>query len=965
MSLIHEIDYGTPASKSEKTVRLTIDGQSVAVPAGTSLMRAAAEMGTAIPKLCATDTVDAFGSCRMCLVEVDGMRGTPASCTTLATEGMVVHTQTERLKKLRKGVMELYISDHPLDCLTCAANGDCELQDMAGAVGLREVRYPEAGANHFHARHGGEDNERFLKEDISNPYFTYDPSKCIVCSRCVRACEEVQGTFALTIEGRGFDSRVSPGMHESFLGSECVSCGACVQACPTATLTEKSVIEIGQPEHSVVTTCAYCGVGCSFKAEMRGEEVVRMVPWKDGKANRGHSCVKGRFAWGYTNHRDRILNPMVREKITDPWREVSWEEAFSHVASEFRRIQAKAGKDSIGGITSSRCTNEETFLVQKLVRAGFGNNNVDTCARVCHSPTGYGLKTAFGTSAGTQDFDSVEHSDVVLVIGANPTDGHPVFASRLKKRLRQGAKLIVIDPRRIDLVRSPHVEAAHHLPLKPGTNVAVLSALAHVIVTEGLVDEKFVRERCDLDEFAHWAAFVAEERNSPEAVERVSGVPAADIRAAARLYATGGNAAIYYGLGVTEHSQGSTTVMAIANLAMATGNLGRPGVGVNPLRGQNNVQGSCDMGSFPHEMPGYRHISDDATRDIFEKLWGVTLDNEPGLRIPNMFDAALDGSFLGLYVQGEDIVQSDPDTHHVTSGLSAMECVVVHDLFLNETSNYAHVFLPGSTFLEKDGTFTNAERRINRVRKVMAPKNGADEKNGLADWEVTQRLAQAMGLDWHYTHPSEIMAEIAATTPSFTGVTYDRLDALGSVQWPCNEMAPEGTPVMHIGGFARGLGKFMITEYVPTDEKTGPRFPLLLTTGRILSQYNVGAQTRRTPNVVWHEEDVLEIHPHDAENRGLRDGDFVRVASRAGETTLRARITDRVAPGVVYTTFHHPLTQVNVITTDYSDWATNCPEYKVTAVQVAPSNGPSAWQEEYREHSDESRRILGRLDAAE
>jgi formate dehydrogenase major subunit len=959
MTLVHEIDYGTPASKSEAAVRLTIDGQSVEVPAGTSIMRAAMERGTQIPKLCATDMVDAFGSCRMCLVEIDGVRGTPASCTTPVAEGMVVHTQTDRLKQIRKGVMELYISDHPLDCLTCAANGDCELQDMAGAVGLRDVRYGYEGENHVFASRAGEVNDRFLPKDESNPYFTYDPAKCIVCSRCVRACEEVQGTFALTIEGRGFDSRVSAGMHESFLGSECVSCGACVQACPTATLTEKSVIAIGQPEHSVVTTCAYCGVGCTFKAEMRGEEVVRMVPYKAGQANRGHSCVKGRFAWGYATHKDRILNPMIREKITDPWREVTWDEALSHAAKEFARLQAAYGKGAVGGITSSRCTNEETYLVQKLVRQGFGNNNVDTCARVCHSPTGYGLKTTFGTSAGTQDFDSVEHSDVVLVIGANPTDGHPVFASRLKKRLRQGAKLIVVDPRRIDLVRTPHVEAAHHLALKPGTNVAVLTALAHVVVTEGLVNEAFVRERCDWSAFEHWASFVAEERNSPEEVEKVSGVPAETIRQAARLYATGGNAAIYYGLGVTEHSQGTTTVMAIANLAMATGNLGREGVGVNPLRGQNNVQGSCDMGSFPHELPGYRHIGEDATRDIFEKLWGVTLDKEPGLRIPNMFDAALDGTFKGIYVQGEDILQSDPNTSHVAAALSAMECVVVHDLFLNETANYAHVFLPGSTFLEKDGTFTNAERRIQRVRKVMTPKNG------YADWEVTQRLAQAMGLAWTYTHPSEIMDEIAATTPSFAGVTYEKLDALGSVQWPCNEKAPEGTPVMHAAGFVRGKGLFVITEYVPTEEKTGPRFPLLLTTGRILSQYNVGAQTRRTANVVWHEEDLLEIHPHDAENRGIRDGDWVRLASRVGETTLRARITDRVAPGVVYTTFHHPLTQANVVTSEYSDWATNCPEYKVTAVQVAPSNGPSDWQERYRDQTAKTRRIAAHLDAAE
>ncbi len=675
----------------------------------------------------------------------------------------------------------------------------------------------------------------------------------------MRACEEVQGTFALTIAGRGFGSVVSPGMQEPFFSSECVSCGACIQACPTATLNEKSVIEIGTPEHSVVTTCAYCGVGCSFKAEMRGDEVVRMVPYKDGKANRGHSCVKGRFAWGYANHRERILKPMIRAKISDPWREVSWEEAIGHTASEFKRIQAQYGRGSIGGITSSRCTDEETFLVQKLVRATFGNNNVDTCARVCHSPTGYGLSTTFGTSAGTQDFDSVEHTDVMIVIGANPTDAHPVFASRMKKRLRAGAKLIVIDPRRIDLVRTPHVEASYHLPLLPGTNVAILSALAHVIVTEGLVNEKFVRERCNWDEFSDWAAFVSEPRNSPEEVAKLSGVPAEQIRGAARLFATGGNGAIYYGLGVTEHSQGSTTVMAIANLAMATGNIGRPGVGVNPLRGQNNVQGSCDMGSFPHELSGYRHIANDATRAMFEALWHKPLDSEPGLRIPNMLDAAVDGSFKGLYVQGEDILQSDPDTHHVAAGLAAMECVVVQDLFLNETANYAHVFLPGSTFLEKNGTFINAERRIQLVRKVMAPKNGYE------DWEITCLISEAMGYPMHYDHPSQIMDEIAHLTPTFAGVSFDKLDKLGSVQWPCNEKAPEGTPVMHIGGFVRGKGKFVITEYIATDEKTGPRFPLLLTTGRILSQYNVGAQTRRTENVVWHPEDRLEIHPHDAD----------------------------------------------------------------------------------------------------
>ena len=940
MALMQEIDYGTPLRVAETLVSLEIDGKPVTVPRGTSLMRAAVNAGIQVPKLCATDSVEAFGSCRLCLVEIEGRRGTPASCHTPVEPGMKVRTQSPKLAKLRRGVMELYISDHPLDCLTCAANGNCELQDMAGVVGLREVRYGYEGANHLQS-----------VKDESNPYFTFDPSKCIVCSRCVRACEEVQGTFALTIDGRGFASVVSAG-NKDFLDSECVSCGACVQACPTATLVEKSVIAKGQGEHSIITTCAYCGVGCTFKAEMQGSEVVRMVPYKDGKANHGHSCVKGRFSWGYATHKDRMLKPMVRAKITDPWREVTWEEAIGHAAGEFKRIQAKYGQDSVGGITSSRCTNEETYLVQKMVRAAFGNNNVDTCARVCHSPTGYGLKTTFGTSAGTQDFDSVEEADVIIVIGANPTDAHPVFASQMKKRLRQGARLIVVDPRKIDLIRTPHVQADYHLPLRPGTNVAIINAISHVIVVEGLVNEPYINERCDLKAFEQWRNFIAEERNSPEAMEPLTGVPAADVRAAARLYATGGNAAIYYGLGVTEHSQGSTMVMGMANLAMATGNVGRRGVGVNPLRGQNNVQGACDMGSFPHEFSGYRHVSEDGPRAMFEEAWKVTLQGEPGLRIPNMLDAAVEGTFMGLYVQGEDIAQSDPNTHHVTSGLAAMECVVVQDLFLNETASYAHVFLPGSSFLEKDGTFTNAERRLGRVRKAIPPMAGKE------DWQVTMDLSAALGYPMHYNHPSEIMDEIARLTPTFAGVSYAKLDEVGSLQWPCNANAPEGTPIMHIDHFVRGKGRFMITEFVPTDERTTDRFPLVLTTGRILSQYNVGAQTRRTENNAWHDEDILDIHPFDAENRGIRDGDLVAISSRAGQTSLHACVTERMQPGVVYTTFHHAISGANVVTTDFTDWATGCPEYKVTAVQVQPVKRESEWQKHYRETKRLTTQIL-------
>ena len=918
MTLLIEPDYGTPASKKFDLVHVEIDGIEVEIPADTSIMRASAIAGISIPKLCATDRLKAFGSCRLCVVEIEGRNGTPSSCTTPVADGMKISTNSERIDRIRQGVMELYMSDHPE---VCAAGDECEMHGVAKQVGLSQVRY--SGSTHLD-----------LPKDESNPYFTFDSTECIICNRCVRACDEVQGTFALTIENRGFEARVSSS-GTSFMESECVSCGACVQACPTGALTEKTLYTIGTPTRSVITTCAYCGVGCSFKAEMKGDQLVRMVPLKDGGANEGHSCVKGRFAWGYAMHEDRITEPMIREAITDPWKPASWQEAIEYAASKLKAIQSKHGVDSIGGITSSRCTNEEVYVVQKMVRAAMGNNNVDTCARVCHSPTGYGLNQTFGTSAGTQDFESVEHSDVILLIGANPTAAHPVFASRMKQVLRRGAQLIIVDPRAIELVRTPHVEATHHLQLMPGTNVAIINALAHVIAEEGLIDRAFVNERCDLESFARWEEFIRLPENSPEALQDETRVPAKKIREAARLFASAPNGAIYYGLGVTEHSQGSTMVMGIANLAMATGNIGRPGVGVNPLRGQNNVQGSCDMGSFPHELPGYRHISNPKTREIFENIWGRKIRPEPGLRIPNMFDAAISGEFKGLYIQGEDIAHSDPNISHVHAALRAMELVIVQDLFLNETSKFAHVFLPGTSFLEKDGTFTNAERRINRVRPVMPSKTGKSE------WEVTCDLSRALGYEMDYANGAAIMDEIAATTPTFSGVSFARLDELGSIQWPCNEANPEGTPVMHVDHFVRGEGRFMETPYVPTEEKASRKFPLLLTTGRILSQYNVGAQTRRTANNLWHSEDILDIHESDALLRGISDGGWVRLSSRVGDTVLKARITDEVPAGVVYTTFHFPESGANVITTEYSDWATNCPEYKVTAVEIAPSvRGP-------------------------
>lgn len=937
-------DFGTPKPlQIGLPVTLSIDGRKISVPAGSSVMRAAAEAGCSVPKLCATDSLDAFGSCRVCLVEIEGRRGHPASCTTPVESGMVVTTQSEKLQRLRRNVVELYLSDHPADC---QPEGECELHDLAATLGVNKTRYGVAGENHLDS-----------VKDESNPYFTFDPASCIVCYRCVRACDDIQGTFALTVNGRGFESKVTAGQSQDFMDSECVSCGACVNACPTTALTEKSVLDLGMPERSVTTTCAYCGVGCSFHAEIKPDAtgkdtVVRMIPNKEGQANEGHACIKGRFAYGYATHADRIIKPMIRDNINDPWQEVSWEKAIQFAADRLRSIQNQYGPDSIGGITSSRCTNEETYLVQKMVRAAFGNNNVDTCARVCHSPTGYGLKTTLGESAGTQAFNSVAHSDVIMVMGANPTDAHPVFASRLKRRLREGARLIVVDPRRIELVSGAHVKATHHLSLRPGGNVAFINAMAHVIVSEGLEAQDYIAQRCEDQAYQQWRKFILRGENSPEITERATGIPASELRAAARLFAAGPNSAIYYGLGVSEHSQGSTTVMGIANLAMLTGNLGREGVGVNPLRGQNNVQGSCDMGSFPHELPGYRHVSDPGVRALFEAEWKVSLQPEPGLRIPNMFDASISGRFRGLYCQGEDVAQSDPNTQHVEHALHSLDCLIVQDIFLNETARFAHVFLPGTSFLEKDGTFTNAERRISPVRKAIEPMPG------YADWEVTQLLSNAMGYPMNYSHPSEIMDEIARLTPTFAGVSYEKLDRLGSIQWPCNDAAPEGTPTMHIDEFVRGKGYFAITGFVPTDERTTRRFPLLLTTGRILSQYNVGAQTRRTANSEFYSEDVLELHPFDAEDRGISAGDWCGISSRAGETVLRAVITDKVQPGVVYTTFHFPFSGANVITTDNSDWATNCPEYKVTAVQVTRVSEQSEWQKEYRAFAEKQEELM-------
>ena len=799
------------------------------------------------------------------------MRGTPASCTTPVAAGMKVATQTPRVADIRRGVMELYISDHPLDCLTCSANGDCELQDMSGVVGLREVRYGYEGENHLDA-----------PKDLSNPYFDFDESKCIVCSRCVRACDEVQGTFALTIQGRGFDSKVSAGVGETFMASDCVSCGACVQACPTATLQERSVVELGMPTRSVLTTCAYCGVGCSFKAEMRGDEVVRMVPYKDGGANEGHSCVKGRFAFGYATHPDRVMKPMMRETIADDWREVEWDEAITYVGRRMREIQEEHGQGSIGGITSSRCTNEEVYVVQKMVRAAFGNNNVDTCARVCHSPTGYGLKQTFGTSAGTQDFKSVDKSDVMLLIGANPTDGHPVFASRMKQRLRAGAKLIVVDPRRIDLVRTPHVEASYHLQLAPGHQRR--RGQRHGACRR---DRRFGRFASSLPSGARSSSSGPSSSPAPRTVQK----PPRPSPVFPPM-----TCGLRRGCTQPDPTRRSTTAWASPSTVRArrwswAWPTWRWPPATSVTRASALTRCAVRTTSRVPVTWARSPTNSPATATCQTTPFATCSKNCGARRSWTNQDCASRTCSMprstGRSARSTSRVRTSRSPirtlSHVTAALSALDLVVVQDLFLNETAKFAHVFLPGTSFLEKDGTFTNAERRINRVRPVMPPKTGKQE------WEIVCEIAQAMGYPMTYETTNQIMDEIALVTPTFSGVSFDRLDELGSIQWPCNDAAPTGTPIMHEDGFVRGKGRFIETAFVPTQERSTRKFPLILTTGRILSQYNVGAQTRRTENVQWHREDVLEIHPHDAEVRGINDGDLVSLAQSSRRDRVACR----------------------------------------------------------------------------
>jgi formate dehydrogenase major subunit len=870
-----------------------------------------------IPTLCDAPNLDPFGSCRVCSVEValeeGGKVKTMASCHSPVGKGQYIYTSTESVKALRKNIIELVLTDHPLDCLTCEVNGNCELQTVAAQVGIREVRYPE-GATHL-----------YKIKDLSHPYMTSDLSKCINCYRCVRACDEVQGEFVLSMAGRGFDTHIIKGLDQSFFDSDCVSCGACSQACPTSAISDVFQSKSIAATDTTRTICTYCGVGCNLEVSTSNGEILSITAPYDAEVNQGHTCIKGRYAFKFYNHPDRLDSPMI--KRNGDFEKVSWEEAYQFIASKLTSYKTEFGPDSIAGISSARCTNEENYLMQKFIRTVIGTNNIDGCARVCHSPTALGMQTTFGTGAATNSIDDLKDTNCILVIGANPTDAHPVTGAKMKQfAMKSDNVSIVIDPRRTEMAKY----ADFHLALRPGTNVAVLNMMFYYIITEGYTNEEFIANRTE-----GFEAFKEEILNIDIAkLEQVSGVDRNLVKAAAIAYAKAPNAMSFHGLGVTEHSQGTFTVVQIADLALITGNIGRRGVGVNPLRGQNNVQGSADMGVQPHQGAGYLDITKDEVNKKYNEFYGVEVPKEIGYKIPEMFDAALEGKLKALWVIGEDIVQTDPNTKKVIKALEATDLVIVQELFMTETAKYADVILPGASFLEKSGTFTNGERRVQAVRQVVKAQEGAK-----ADGQIIVDIMNKMGYAQPDYTPEGMLEEISQIVPFFAGITWDRLGANG-LQWP---VAKDGTDtqILHTSDFKRGKGYFEFHDWVETQELVShaKEYPYILTTNRELEHYNCGAMTRRTANEELLKDDYLMINPEDAQANLINEGDYVCLESPRGKVDVKARITDEVKQGILSTTFHFPEIMINTITGDVHDSEAKCPEYKVVAVRIRKSKG--------------------------
>ena len=870
-----------------------------------------------VPTLCDTPNLDPFGSCRVCSVDValeeDGIAKTMASCHSPIAEGQYIYPDSTEIKDLRKNIIELVLTDHPLDCLTCEVNGNCELQDVAAQVGIREVRYPE-GDNHL---------ER--EKDLSHPYMTSDMSKCINCYRCVRACDEVQGEFVLSMSGRGFDSKIIKGIDQSFMESDCVSCGACSQACPTSAISDVFQSKAIEATETIRTICTYCGVGCNLDISTNNGEILSIQAPYDAEVNQGHTCLKGRYAFKFYDHPERLNSPMI--KRDGVFEKVSWDEVYDYLAGKLNGYKEEYGADSIAGISSSRCTNEENYLMQKFMRAAVGTNNIDGCARVCHSPTALGMQRTFGTGAATNSIDDLNDTSCILVIGANPTDAHPVTGAKLKQfAMKTGNISIVLDPRRTEIARY----ATHHIALRRGTNVAVLNMMMYYIIKEGLADDNFIDNRTEGFEDYKKELFNIDLNK----LEKISGVDREEIRQAAIAYASAPNAMSFHGLGVTEHSQGTFTVMQIADLALMTGNIGRRGVGVNPLRGQNNVQGSADMGVQPHQGAGYLDITNPEVNARYNTFYGVDVPSHIGYKIPEMFDAALEGKLKAIWIIGEDVVQTDPNTQKVIKALNNTDLVIVQELFMTETALQADIILPGASFLEKSGTFTNGERRVQAVRQVVEPIEGAK-----IDGQILVDIMNRMGYAQPDYEAATMLDEINQIVPFFAGITWDRLGNNG-LQWP---VALDGTDtqILHQTEFKIGKGQFIFNNWRETEELVShaKNYPYILTTNRELEHYNCGAMTRRTGNVEILKDDYLMINPEDATKHFISEGDYVCLESPRGKVDVKAKITNQVKSGVVSTTFHFPEIMINNITGDVHDSEAMCPEYKVVAVKIRKSKG--------------------------
>ncbi len=869
-----------------------------------------------VPTLCDAPNLDPFGSCRVCSVDValkaNGPVKAQASCHTPITAGTYIYPHSDRIQALRKNIIELVLTDHPLDCLTCEVNNNCELQAVAAKVGVRDVRYPE-GKNHLDRT-----------KDLSHPYMTSDMSKCINCFRCVRACDEVQGQFVLSMAGRGFDSHIVKGIETTFNLSDCVSCGACAQACPTSAISDIFESKSIQVDKKVRTICTYCGVGCNLEVAVKGGKIKSIQAPYTAETNQGHTCLKGRYAFAFYNHKDRLRTPLIKKN--GEFVEATWDEAYDFIANRLTEIKGKYGPDSIAGISSSRGTNEENYLMQKFIRAVMGTNNIDCCARVCHSPTAIGMQRTFGTGAATNSIKDLKLTDCIMVIGANPTDGHPVTGAKLKQVAMSGKTSIVIDPRRTELAKY----ATYHLQLRPGTNMALLNMMLYYIISEGREDKDFIAQRTEgYEEFKQ--EILAQNMDE---LETICGVDKKLVRDAAIAYASAPNAMEFHGLGVTEHSQGTFTIMLITSLAMITGNIGRPGVGVNPLRGQNNVQGSADMGCQPYQGAGYYDVTVPEYHKMYEEFYQAKLPDYVGLKIPQMYDAALSGKMKAMWVIGEDMAQTDPNTHHVVEALSKLELFVVQELFMTETAKLATVILPASSFLEKSGTFTNGERRIQRVNAVVAPIEGTK-----SDGQIMVDIMNRMGYPQPDYDPEWVLEEVARIVPFFEGVKWNELGENGK-QWPVNKEG-KGTDILHTESFKRGKGKFVHNNYKKSQELVDneKKYPYIITTNRELEHYNCGAMTRRTNNVLILRDDVLLINPADAAKHMIADGDMVCVESPRGKCDIMAKITDEVKPGILSSTFHFPEIMLNNITSSVSDSEALCPEYKVVACNIRKSKG--------------------------